>query len=309
VTGSVRRLLTEVAPQDEAFRAQWANLFASDVFWPGLTHEALSGYVRKYEVEWPLRVLACLRELTETGTYDPTLARFRDARRRLKKGVVVDYLLGGFTAYPGLRQALRLAYSPKLRNLIGHNEYVMEHDAVRAIDGTFAQTGTEVWQRTQALMAVQNALVWLESTAGREPAVLAPCGVLSVGWMPLDADDVPHLVVMQLAAFRRYSPSAAWLDAAVVHVTADRAETKLGAARVRGGRLEPTLVGVLAQLRNTQRLRCEVVSVAPCLHAPGLTHRAYDFPWGRFCETDEPTAVREVPVRVIDGAARDPHES
>ena len=162
--GEPERLLSTVGEHDSAFHAQWNNLFG-DVLWKGVSHVTLAAYVQKYEVEWPLRFLACLRGLLSNGRYDPALSQFRDRGGRLRKGVVIDYIAQGFGSYPAFRTALSQGYSVTLRNLIGHNSYVLDEAEIKAIDGSYVETYDGVWRRVQALGAIQNSLVLLQSTS------------------------------------------------------------------------------------------------------------------------------------------------
>jgi hypothetical protein len=86
---------------DPAFLAQWTNIF-HEMKWDGLSHSSLQSYVRKYEVEWPLALLAKLRGILSNGRCDVSLARFRDRRGALKKGVLVDFIGPGLGDYPAL---------------------------------------------------------------------------------------------------------------------------------------------------------------------------------------------------------------
>ncbi len=294
--GEPARLLRSVTTRDPTFRAQWNNLFAGGPYWAGdLSHESLGAYVRKYEVEWPIRVLACLRELLDRGRYDVGLRRFRDAQQRLKKGVVIDYLFGGFARYPHLRAALRSAYAPKLRNLIGHNEYVIDGGTVRAADGAVVETADGVWARMRALGAIQDCLVWVDATGRHDARTLAPRGVLGLVWVAPEGDGLPRLRVLQVAAFRQYDPPAAWLTAAVIERRGDRIDTTLGAARTHGGPVTEELTPVLREVVTRGRLACDVVGVVPCLHVDEAPHEAYELPAGRFCAFDDCVA-RVVPA-------------
>ena len=283
-------MFATVAKHDDVFIAQWNNLFG-DVLWKGVSHASLAAYAQKYEVEWPLRMLACLRGLTANGRYDATLARFRDSSGRLKKGVVVDYLAGGFNAYPALSAALRDGYSAKLRNLIGHNGCVIDEVGVKAIDGSFAETHAEISRRVLSLTAVQNALVWLESTHSQDPSVLAPRGVIGIGWLPLASEGIPELLVLQLSAFRQFDPNAEWLDHGVIQVDGSAIETRLGDAKAHGGTVDDTLAVVLERVRAVGIVRCHVISVMPCLHVLDDAHEVFSVAEHQYCEVDAPVSV------------------
>lgn len=292
------QLFATVGRHDDAFRAQWNNLFGG-VLWEGVSHGSLAAYAQKYEVEWPLRILACMRGLLSAGRYDATLAQFRDQGGRLRKGVVVDYLAGGFKAYPAFRAALVRAYSAKLRNHIGHNDYVIDEVGLKAIDGSFAETRADVWGRVHALTAIQNALVWLESTRAQDPRALAPRGVLGLGWIPLSDDGVPELLVLQLSAFRQFDPDAAWLDHGVIELDRDTMKTRLGEAKAHEGTLDAALRRVLDRVRALGGVRCHVTGVMPCLHDLEDDHEVFDVGGHRYCEVDAPVSGW-VAVTVVD---------
>ncbi len=293
-----RALLLAAAKQDDAFHGQWGNLFNGDVVWPGLTHESLSAYARKYEVEWPLRVLVCLRDLVDSGMCDPTLARFRDKGGRVKKGALAVHARAGFAQYPALQAVIRLAYSAKLRNVIAHNEYTIVDGTVRSLDGSYSETEAEVWAHIDAITAVQNDLVRLESTASHDPTTLASCGVLGVGWGRRVDTGMPHLTVLQLNAFQQYDRGAEWLHKVAIAAGTHELETTLGSARSQRGPLVPDLLPVLDSIRSSGMLVCQILGVVPCLHAASVAHESYDLPAGRFCVIG-PAVTRTVPADVV----------
>ncbi|MCO4099739.1 MAG: hypothetical protein HEQ38_10130 [Gemmatimonas sp.] len=284
VPGGVGGPLRMDEPDDTHFHQQWANLFTPNPHWGGLSHETLGAYVRKYEVERPLRVLVWLRDLYETGTRDPSLRRFRDKSGRLKKGMMVTHISSGFKDFPALRSLLVHAYSSRLRNLVGHNDYQIRDDVLAALDGTWACTASEVFGRFQALSAAHNALVWLSSIAHQDTTELAARGVLGIGWIP-DVTN-PRLLVLQLAAFRQFDPTAEWLTAVSVTVNDNRVATIVSGARERTGPLLPELRPVLTRLAKVGGVACEVVGIVPCLHADDCEHHTYQLGQHRYCEFD-----------------------
>lgn len=296
------RLMTEVAGIDETFLAQWGNLF-DDPYMPALTHAALSKYARKYEVEWTLRVLACMRELLTKRLYDESLVRFRDRDGRLRKGVLVDFIAQGLRSYPHLQQAFRDGYCPPLRNAIGHNSYVIDETGVRSLDGEYAESAERFFTRMRALGAVQNMLVWLWRTSRQSKAELAPKGVVALHWGrdTFEGAPISWLGVLQLATFRLHDPDALWLDHATVTVAGDHMDTQLGEARSHGGPIPDQMRVVLDLMRDTGRILCEIIPVVPCLHPDALEHEVYELPSGRFCQLEE-SLESIVPVTVIDAA-------
>ena len=290
-----KRFESELFALDTVFRAQWKNLFG-DFIWPGLTHESLGLYSRKYEVEWPLRCLACLRDLVHTASFDATLKKHRDSSGRLRKGRVVAYIADGLGRYPDLQSAVRRGYSSTLRNAIGHNDYVIENDAVRSVNGTFSEAAGQVWQRVQSLQSIQNALLWICHSATRKfTPDLAQRGIVAVGWPPLQDGGIPHALIGQLAPFHDLDEHADWLTTAEIWFEDERMFTQFAEGRARGGPFVPQLRPLLDELERSGKLVTEIVPVMPCLHRDDLEHFVLTTDEGVYCEYGQ-AVTRDVSV-------------
>jgi hypothetical protein len=145
---------------DDRSAEQWKNLFGSPS-WPGLTHESLSLYARKYEVEWPLRWLTCLTDIVASRNFDPNMSAHRDRRGRLMKGTVINHISKQLGSYQALKRAFDSGYSSALRNIIGHNDYRIAEEYVESLDGSFRESDAKVWERVRYLQAVHNSLLWV----------------------------------------------------------------------------------------------------------------------------------------------------
>jgi hypothetical protein len=290
-----KRFESELFTFDASFRAQWKNLFG-EFTWPGLTHESLALYSRKYEVEWPLRCLVCLRDLMQTGTFDATLKSHRDSSGRLRKGRVVAYIADGLGRYPELQSAIRRGYSPALRNAIGHNDYVVENDAVRSLDGKFIEATDDVWRRVQSLQSVQNALLWICHAATRSfTPNMAQRGIVVIAWLPVEHGGLPHALIGQLAPFHDLDERADWLTSAEIWFEDEKMFTQFAQARPRGGSVVPELRPVLDKLARSAKLIAEIVPVMPCLHKEDLDHLVLTTDEGVYCEYGQ-AVKREISV-------------
>lgn len=279
--GAVSRLLKAADASASQFHQQWTNLFSRDQVWAGLSHDTLGAYVRRYEVEQPLRLLVWFRDLYETETYDESLRRFRDQQGRLRKGKMVEHVIAGFKEFPHLQRLLEHGYSIRLRNLIGHNEYQIDGDLLRSLDGQWSCTERELFARFQAVGAVHNALLWMGSTV-RAPSDLASRGVVGVAWAL--AETRPSLRVLQLAPFGKFDPAAEWASSVSITVGSDSVVTAVSDSRERMGPLVPLLRPVLAAIARSGVVACEVVRVVPCLHLDEYEHQTYQLGPHRFCE-------------------------
>ena len=291
----IKELASDLFEFDDAFVTQWKNLFG-DLTWPGLTHDSLGCYVRKYEVEWPLRCLACLVDLHTIGQFDAGLAAHRDRSGRLLKGHVISHVTERLSSYPALQNAVRTGYSSTLRNAIGHNDYEITADAIRSLDGNFAEGTEQVWSRVRLLQTVQNALLWLRHSVTRRVSQdLAMRGIMFVAWLPLTEGQLPRALVGQLAPFHQLDLQAAWLQDALLCFEDGKLMTQFGGARARAGQIVPDLLPVLAELQRTGRMVAELVPIMPCLHRADDDHLAFTSPEGTYCEAGA-SVEREVLV-------------
>lgn len=290
-----RKLAEECFPVDDRFVHQWGNLFVG-VSWPGLTHETLALYVRKYEVEWPLRALACLVDLLATGDFDATLAVHRDRHGRLLKGRIITHLGQSLHKFPVLQEAVATGYSAPLRNAIGHNDYTIENDSVCASDESFRETSTQVFQRVKALQTLHNGILWLRNSLTRAGVSnLASKGIVAVGWHSHQDGHLPRASLAQLAPFHNLDRDANWLTSAAVWFKEGKMMTRFGAGRARGGPMFPPLWLVLEALRLSGRMQVELFPVMPCLHHDALAHATFVTDRGTYCPVAAPIA-REVLV-------------
>lgn len=283
---ALERLLEVAAPQDATFHRQWQNLFEVSNEWDGLSHADVSLYARKYEVEWPLCVLVHLKDLLANGRYDDSLARFRDRAGRLKKGQMVEYL----KSWPPTSRAIGIlveeAFSPRLRNAIGHNGYELRDGRFRSLDGEVDEGADQVLKRMNSLTAIQNALVWLVARRTHPLSGLRASGVLAVGWGRETIGGAPRLEVLQLAAFRARDIDAEWASRVDITVMAEHICTRIGDAPPVDGGLSAELRVLLRHAAERGSIAVDVVGVVPCLHCDNEQHVVHQQGPDRYCEVD-----------------------
>lgn len=282
-------------PQDK-FKIQWNNLFDIKFIGP-LSTSATSLYLRKFEVEMPLRFLAHLRQLDSEGTYDNGLSRFLDNKGKLKKGVVANYIAEGFSRFPTLRRVLKLAYDTKLRNAIAHNEYqILDESRIRGLDGSFSLNLSDFTKHLFALQTIQNAVLWLLSGQDfdeRDLIQLRSSGIVSVAWVPKLASNPPELVIFQLGSFFELDPKASWLTEAHFQCDEHSVRTRIGPARELAGKMVAPVPEVLALVQSTGSVLCRVISIMPCIHQ----HESLPLNGSLYCRTG-PEAGLEVPANL-----------
>lgn len=257
--------------ENSTFARQWHNLFGNP-FWSGVSHESLSLYARKFEVEWPLLLIAALADIVNRRDLDLRQSRFHDRRGRLQKGRLIANLMSGLREYPALENAVRVGYDADLRNLISHNSYSIAEGKLFAIDGSLSRSEKELYRQVQLLQAVQNGLLWIKNEVTRDvdPALHSK-GIVVVGWLPM-TEATPRAIVAQLAPFQRLDTTAAWLDEARIWFEDEKMMTRFGTGRPRGGIVFPTLGAVLDAIRTGGKVLVELVPVMPCFHFDSYDH-------------------------------------
>jgi hypothetical protein len=274
------------------FRKQWTNLF--DPVWPpGLTHATCFKYQQKYEVELPLVFFAQLCQIKRDNT-DLSMSSFRDRTGKLRKGVVVDYILEALKGYPAVVFVLGDAYQARLRNTIGHNEYSLVGNEIRSLDGRTVVRADEFFRALLALQEVQNAVIWLFHRQSHPSIELARFGILSIGFMRDQVQGLPAMHIFQLEPFRRLDERASWLTEIQFEVLNSALATTLGSAPIQQGSLNEDLCSWLTRANNVGRIHCELIAAMPCFH----TEKHFiQTPWGEFCQRGSATSL-VVPAKV-----------
>ncbi len=259
------------------FNAQWRNI------WPISTRMAfeptdLFWYQEKYEVDLFLVVLAQLRSIRLGSGWDEYLCNLRDSRGKLKKGVAVDFVLGGLGGYAGLHRDLEIAYDPRLRNTIGHNMYTVVDNTLKSLDGEIEVSVLEFVDACLALQNVQNSILWMLSRKQIDLRPLVGCGVVTTMLLG-DGDRVP--VSLQLAPFFEIDSEAAWLDQVCV-AWDDGDDTfvlQLPHTSGYGAAISQPLAADLLTACGT-RVAWSLLPVMPCIHHG---HKSIETPWGPVC--------------------------
>lgn len=291
----VAEMLVQYEYPKDRFCAQWGNLFRN-MFRDGMTHSSLADYQAKYEVDLPLCFLAHLREIVSDGTLDVQLQRFRDGNGRLRKGVIAKYLIDGLHDFPELQAAFEKGYKAKLRNAVGHNAYTLDDGVFSSHDRDYRITNQEFRDIFEAIQIVQNAIVWFLISQRSNHTNLATKGILGVGWN-VESDlenDIPSILVFQLAPFYMLDESCAWLTQARVSVGDDGLTTILSDNYPIKGKLSPEVEEIVDVIRRRGVLNCVVIPVMPCIHS----HDSFCLVDGEYCQSMDEQEV-EVVAQVL----------
>jgi len=286
-------LLAGYESQRDRYRLQWRNLFLHGEV-KELDHAAVHVYGQKYEVEWPLIFLADLRHMVQPGGGDGDIDRFRDARGKLRKGVMVDYIVAGLGSYPTLKAAIENGYRPQLRNAIAHNEFVLDADGLSPLDRGWRVGRDEFVSVLLDLQEVQNAALWTINHFTRTPEELIGGGVISLGWVPLDEMETPTVYAFQLLPFFELDPDAKWLSPIRVERKDRVIETHYGGMQPTRGGMVADLMPLFELVREQGTIRCAVQPIMPCIHDCKERYEWFD---GDFCMPTAPV-VKDVPITV-----------
>ena len=197
-----------------------------------LNQAACFQYQQEYENEVLLEVLASFCHLNASKSFDVTHRRFRDRKNKLRKGVVVDYIKNKIKSNSIVSKLFNRAYSPKLRNTIGHNNYKIEHDQIESIDGSITINREELIDSLIAIQSINNYLLNYMSSKSINQNSITNSGVLGIafGFM----DDLPVLQVFQLSSFFCLG-NHNWLKEINFSIKKDKLNTEIGS--------ESTIIG------------------------------------------------------------------
>jgi hypothetical protein len=264
----------------EKFREQWRNLF--DPFTTSsLTHQNCYKYQQKYEVEFVLIVLAQLRQINSGKSFDASLDRFCDNKGKFKKGVIANYIIDGFQKSPKIKNILNSAYDPKLRNIIGHNEYKICNDAIKSLDGKYTVKEHQFFYSYRCLQEVHNAILWLFSHDRSPNKKIAYCGVPSIGFdLDMSGTKLPNLIVYQINTFRQLDPEAEWLKEVVFSIDNGIITTSVSLSDKHYCKYTENLEAFIKYAIKAGKINVNLYPIMPCVHKED---HAIKTDWGEFC--------------------------
>jgi hypothetical protein len=279
----------------EKFIGQWDNLFERFES-TKLAHENCFKYQQKYEIEHPLIFLAQLRQICSKKGFDKTLNRFRDNQKKLKKGVVANYIVDGFENYSKVKELILTAYNPKLRNLIGHNNYKISGNQINSLEEPYTVTGTEFWNSYISLQEVQNVILWLLSGPKTVDLELAKYGVAAVGFELEDAIANPSsMYIFQIHPFRTIDPKANWLNRIRFSVKGGVLNTNLSPVDNHSGEISESLTQFLKSVKQENQVIVKIIPIMPCIHKKC---EPIETGWGTYCQYGN-TFKKVVPAIVV----------
>jgi hypothetical protein len=263
------------------FKEQWRNLF--DPFTTCcLTHENCYKYQQKYEVEFVLIVLAQLRQINSGKGFDASLNGFRDNKGKFKKGVIANHVIEGFQEFSEIKKMLSKAYDPKLRNIIGHNEYKIVNDIISSIEGEYTITGNQFFASYLSLQEVHNATLWLFSHDHIPNKKYASYGVPSIGFnLDMSLIKLPSLIVYQINTFRQIDFKATWLTEVVFSIKNGIITTSFSSAEKHQGEFTEELKGFINKAIDLGKINVSLIPIMPCVHKEDHAIRTH---WGEFCQ-------------------------
>lgn len=279
----------------EKFLGQWDNLFERFES-TKLTHQNCFKYQQRYEIEHTLIFLAQLRQICSKKGFDKTLDRFRDNQKKLRKGVVAKYIVDGFENYHKVKKLILTAYNPKLRNLIGHNNYKISGNQIDSLEEQYTVTGAEFWNSYISLQEVQNGILWLLSRPKTVNLELAKYGVVAVGFELEDPIANPaSMRIFQIHPFRTIDPKANWLNRVTFSVKGGILSTNLNTVGNHSGEITESLTKFLKCVKHENQVNVKVIPIMPCIHKEC---ESFETNWGIYCQYGN-TFIKVVPAVVV----------
>lgn len=224
----------------EVFSNKRINTFEIAIQNPNsnLNHNHCFLYQQYYEIEVIFLVLASFIKLNESNLIETDFCNFKDRKGNLKKGVIVDYLKSKLKAYPAVEKLFDSAYSSKVRNTIGHNNYKIEGEKIISLDGSIIVDKADVFSAIQSMQNINNYLLNYLSNKEIKTNGFSNAGVLGIAF-GLD-EEQPVLCVHQLSCFYNFAEFR-WADKIRFKVNGIQLETSFGSQNPMVGQIPTEL--------------------------------------------------------------------
>ncbi|MBV1736412.1 MAG: hypothetical protein KMY50_11740 [Candidatus Desulforudis sp.] len=232
-----------------------------------------------YEIEEVLVFLSATIKVLNRRQPDFEVGHLRDSRGMLQKGRAVNYILAGLEGQPEMYELIQKAYRTSLRNILGHNDYVILEDRVTSVDGTIVFSADEFIQSVYHLQELINTVLWCIISYSNQDAwsKLTDCGVVSIGFGINPDTNEPSLGVYQLWCFFNLDMEKNWIEVVNFQRRPDVLETRLGQRAGVTGPMDQNLMKWLQRVGNSIE-----VNVAPIMPYMGHLEARVDLGWGSY---------------------------
>ena len=190
-----------------------------------LNHSHCFLYQQYYEIEVLFLVLASFIKLNEDNLLDTSLENFKDKKGNLRKGVIIDFLKSKLIKNPSVSNLFELAYNPKVRNIIGHNDYRIDGDQIVSLDDGFTIHKTEFFTALRSIEKLNNYLLNYLSNKNINSDNFNNEGILGIAFGI--ENKLPVLNVFQLSCFYEFG-EINWPNKITFNIKGNLLETDFG---------------------------------------------------------------------------------
>lgn len=247
----------------ENFTISWQNAFNSlGESALELNDNILFFYQNKYEIEAFIMFLGAIYK--NTGDFDTAFESYKDRTGKLQKGKLLNEIKDHLNSYPELKNAVQKAYSPKLRNTVGHNEYQIIDDTIFSVDKTISIPKKEFFEALKLLELVQNSIHWLISMYSDSEVFdgLEGCGVIDIGF-GYSENKEPVLILHQLWPFYNNDHEKGWLSKIVFQIGQKHMKTVINQKVYFKGNYVDGIKDWMEKLQKRGKLYVGIVSIEP----------------------------------------------
>lgn len=219
-------------------------------------------YQQYYEIEILFIVLSSFVKLNEDEIIETEFNNFKDSQSNLKKGVIINYLKSKLEKYPLIHKLFDLAYNPKIRNTIGHNNYKINNtkDRVSSIDGKINISKDELFIAIYSMQNLNNYLLNYLSNKSINTNNLGNSGILGIAFG--FEDDNPIMEIYQLSCFFKFEEFK-WNEKILFNIRQNEIETSFGAQSKIIGTFPKELKIWLKKLSQLEHLRVYLSPIIP----------------------------------------------
>jgi len=248
----------------EIFSQKRINTFEIAVQAPNsnLSQNTCFLYQQYYEIEIIFLVLYSFITLNESDTIETDLNNFKDRSGRLRKGALIDNLKSKLRPYSLTHKLFEDAYNSKIRNIIGHNNYKIDGDAIESLENrTIKLSKVEVFKSIYSIQSLNNYLLNYFSSKSVLNDDLQNAGILGMAF-GLE-EKRPVLSIFQLSCFYLLGDFK-WAEKIVFNVSNSQLETNFGFQTPMIGPYSKELEQIwFNPLREEKELRIYLTPIVP----------------------------------------------
>lgn len=227
-----------------------------------LTLSMLNFYVLKYEVLEYLLFFSLVVQMLKGQSIDIGFERFKDQQHKIKLGIVVDYISNGLKGYPMIKTYFDKAYSPKLRNSIGHNNYVIKKSKFKELDSDFELSEKEFIEIIYHIQEMQSAIFNMMCLHTIDEKKVSDCGVIGVKY-DIDTFNTPIVTLFQLWTFFGIDDEHLWLRRAEVKANKKNIAIKINGRVTFKGEWLPEISNWYREASSLKKIRVIILPIGP----------------------------------------------